>query len=76
MPKQSEAIDHPSHYQYANPAYEVIEVIHAWELNFDLGNAVKYIARAGRKANADPVEDLKKAVWYLNDEILRRGVKP
>ena len=56
---------HPAHYTFS--AIEVIDAIEAWELGFHLGNAVKYIARAGRKG--DQLQDLKKARWYLDREI-------
>ncbi|HEX7767089.1 MAG TPA: DUF3310 domain-containing protein [Nitrospira sp.] len=68
----TDAVNHPPHYQNANPAYEAIKVIEAWNLGFCLGNAVKYIARAGKKANAPSLEDLKKAAWYINREIETR----
>ena len=61
----SNKIDHPAH--YGSGVYETINVIDAWELNFNLGNAVKYISRAGKKG--DKVEDLKKAIWYIQHEI-------
>jgi hypothetical protein len=61
-------VDHPAHYG-GNTPYETIKVIEAWALGFHLGNAVKYIARAGKKG--DRVEDLKKARWYLDREIAR-----
>lgn len=64
-----EMINHPPHYANENPAYEPINVIEAWELGFNLGNTVKYIARAGKKG--DRIEDLKKAAWYLQREIER-----
>ncbi len=64
-------VDHPTHYNVGR--IEVIDAIESWELNFSMGNAVKYIARADHKGN--PVEDLRKAVWYLNREIVRRGGK-
>lgn len=60
-------VDHPLHYGGADNPYEAIKVIEAWELGFRLGNAVKYIARAGRKYST--IEDLKKARWYLDREI-------
>jgi len=60
-------INHPDHYQFEDGTYEAINVIEAWGLDFSLGNAVKYIARAGRKG--DTVEDLKKAIWYLERRI-------
>lgn len=55
-------VDHPDHYKAGN--LEVIDIIEEYGLDFHLGNAVKYILRAGRKTE-DPVEDLEKAVWYI-----------
>lgn len=64
-------IDHPNHYTEGRK-YEPIDVITDWELNFALGNTVKYISRAGRKGESDKLlEDLKKAQWYLSYEIER-----
>lgn len=63
-----ERVDHPSHYG-GDTTYEVIKVINAWELNFELGNTVKYIARCGNKPGADELEDLMKAKRYLQYEI-------
>jgi hypothetical protein len=60
-------INAPSHYRAGDP-YEAIRVIEAWELGYHLGNVIKYISRAGRKT-LDPLEDLKKARWYLDREI-------
>ena len=62
-------VNHPSY--YTNGKVEVIDAIEAWGLNFHRGNAVKYIARAGKKNIANEVEDLEKAVWYINREIER-----
>ena len=59
-------IEHPSHYADGR-RYEPIDVISDWQLNFNLGNVVKYISRAGRKDDA--IADLKKAAFYLNHEI-------
>ena len=59
-------INNPSHYAEGRQ-YEPIAVIEDWQLNYRLGNAVKYISRAGRKQNA--IEDLRKAVWYIEREI-------
>lgn len=59
----------PTHYQGAG-GVQPIDLIEAFDLGFCLGNAVKYISRAGRKGDA--VEDLKKARWYLDREIERR----
>lgn len=60
-----EMVNHPSHYNKGK--YEVIDVIEDWELNFNLGNAVKYIARAEHKGKKE--EDIKKAIWYLEREL-------
>lgn len=65
-PRDKEVINHPQHYG-GDTVYEAIKVIEAWGLNFNTGNAVKYLCRAGKKSNA--LEDLKKAAWYLNREI-------
>jgi succinate dehydrogenase/fumarate reductase cytochrome b subunit len=63
-------VDHPPHYGGEGNPYEVIKVIEAWGLGFHLGNAVKYIARAGSKGEEeDEVTDLRKAVWYINRQI-------
>ena len=64
-----EKINHPSHYQSTNPFYETINVIEAWNLNFNLGNVIKYISRAGKKDDNSLIQDLEKAQWYLNREI-------
>lgn len=61
----AEQVDHPAHYNVGS--IEVIDAIDDWKLGFSLGNAVKYIARAGHKDDA--VQDLKKAVWYIEHEI-------
>lgn len=68
-------VNHPSHYNCGN--IEVIDAIYDWKLDFDLGNAIKYIARAGKKSPDTLVKDLKKAVWYLNHRIeLEEGERP
>ena len=64
---KKEMIDHPSHYNMGK--YEAIDVIEDWDLGFNLGNTVKYISRAGHKDNI--LQDLKKALWYLDREIKR-----
>ena len=61
-----ENVNHPSHY---NQGIEAIDIIESWELNFSLGNAIKYILRAPHKSNQ--LEDLKKASWYILREIDR-----
>ena len=57
-----EAVNHPTHYNVGS--IEVIDAIDDWGLDFNAGNVVKYVARHQHKAN--PVEDLKKARWYLD----------
>ena len=61
-----EPINHPPHYGGIGNRYEAIKVIEAWDLDFCLGNAVKYISRWKEKGG---VNDLKKAVWYVNRRI-------
>lgn len=63
-------VDHPAHYG-GDSVYETIKVIDAWELDFCLGNAVKYISRAGKKDPEKRIEDLRKAIWYIQHEIER-----
>lgn len=65
----SEKVNHPQHYGGENNVFEAINVIEAWELDFCLGNAVKYIARNGKKEEGKEVEDLQKAIWYINRRI-------
>lgn len=61
----SDMINQPDH--YTATGIEPIDVIETWGLGFRLGNCVKYIARHPHKGT--PLEDLKKARWYLNREI-------
>jgi hypothetical protein len=63
------AVDHPEHYGGAENPYEAIKVIKAWDLGFCLGNTVKYISRAGKKDRNKRIEDLRKALWYLQQQI-------
>ena len=67
--KVCDNVNHPSH--YTSGQIEVIDFIEDQHLGFHLGNAVKYISRAGRKDPARTVEDLRKAAWYLNRQIER-----
>lgn len=68
-----EAVNHPAHYG-GDTVYETIKVIEAWGLDRDfcLGNCVKYISRADKKHPAREVEDLLKALWYLQRAIDQR----
>jgi hypothetical protein len=66
---EKEMVNHPNHYGGESNPYEAIKVIDAWELDFCLGNTVKYISRAGKKHPDKELEDLKKALWYLQHKI-------
>lgn len=66
--KENDPVNHPAHYTSHPSGVECIQITR-W-MSFNLGNAIKYIWRAGNKGNA--LEDLKKARWYLDDEIKRR----
>ena len=63
----SDRISAPEHYTFSD--IEPKDAIWAWQLDFYLGNVVKYIARAGRKAGVSKVEDLQKARQYIDFEI-------
>lgn len=65
----SEQVNHPKHYGGAENPYEAIKVIEVWELDFCLGNTVKYISRAGKKETDKTIQDLEKAQWYLQRKI-------
>lgn len=76
VPARSDApdtVNHPAHYG-GDTTYEAIKVINAWGLGFELGSALKYLCRAEHKGA--PIEDLKKAVWYIQHEIDRREAQP
>jgi hypothetical protein len=64
-------VNHPNHYGGKENQYEVVKVCEAWGLDKDayLFNVVKYVARAGKKNKEKEIEDLKKALWYLNRKI-------
>jgi hypothetical protein len=61
-----ESVNNPNYYGGKQNTYEAIKVIEAWDLNFHLGNVVKYISRAGKKDKTKLKEDLEKAKWYLD----------
>lgn len=65
--KKNNNVAHPSHYNMGN--IEVIDAIEDWNLGFSLGNAIKYIARAGKKDPDKTIEDLQKAIFYIQHEI-------
>ena len=63
--EELEYVNSPLHYQ--GKGIEVIDIIEAFDLNFSLGNSIKYILRADKKGNKK--QDLEKAIWYLNNEL-------
>jgi hypothetical protein len=65
----ADKVNHPDHYGGESNPYEAINVIEAWGADFHLGNALKYICRAGRKDGNTAKDDLHKAVWYLERKI-------
>lgn len=67
LPPLHDNVNQPAH--YTDGKIEVIDFIEDKKLNFHLGNAVKYICRAGKKDPSKFVEDLEKAIWYIKREI-------
>lgn len=68
---RKDPVNHPAH--YVAGGIEAIDVIEQFGLGFHLGNVVKYVLRSDRKGA--PVEDLKKARWFLDREISRREAR-
>jgi hypothetical protein len=68
QPEQPDMVNHPAHYSGHPSGIECIEIVR--HMGFNLGNAFKYIWRADLKGSS--IQDLKKAVWYINDEIEKR----
>jgi hypothetical protein len=66
-PQDNDPVNHPAHYTSHPSGVECIEITR--HMNFNLGNVVKYIWRAGMKDSAPTIQDLEKALWYLQDEI-------
>ena len=64
---ESDSVEHPDHYQ--GEGYEVLDIIEDFDLNFNLGNVLKYILRAGKKELSPKEEDLEKALFYLKREL-------
>lgn len=67
--EKKEAVLHPNHYGGKDNPYEARKVIRAWGLGFNLGNTLKYLCRNGKKNPDKQIEDLEKALFYLQDEI-------
>lgn len=72
---KNENVEHPAHYGGKDNPYETIKVIDAWGLGFYLGNAVKYISRAGKKDPGREGEDIAKAIWYLQQYLVSQSKK-
>jgi hypothetical protein len=73
MSDNKEMVNHPNHYGGKDNIYEVVKVCEAWGLDKDayIFNVVKYVARAGKKDTDKELQDMKKALWYLNRKIER-----
>ena len=67
---EPDLVNHPDH--YTSGGIETIDFIEAKDLNYRLGNVVKYVSRCGKKLEGDPLKDLLKARWYLDREIKAR----
>jgi len=67
MTNPNDTVNHPSHYTDGN--IEVIDFIEDKGFGYCLGNAIKYISRAGKKDPSKEIEDLQKAIWYINRRI-------
>lgn len=67
--QNNENVNHPQHYGGRDNVYEAIKIIRHHRLGFCLGNALKYIIRAGKKDESKYIEDLEKAVWYIQYKI-------
>lgn len=65
-------VNHPEHYNKHPSGIECIDIVR--HMNFNLGNVMKYIWRAGLKEDVE-IQDLEKAAWYLNDEINMRKIQ-
>lgn len=65
--KENDPVNHPKH--YTDGRIEVIEYIEDKKLGFCLGNAIKYISRAGKKEKDKEIQDLRKSIWYIERRI-------
>lgn len=80
--KKENKVEHPSHYTWLKDKCDIEVIDITRHLDFDKGNAVKYILRSGYKkeqgytAKQKEIEDIKKAIWYLNDKLkmLENGI--
>jgi len=67
----TDPVNHPKHYVSHPSGVECIQITE--HMGFNLGNAMKYLWRAGLKDGEDELKDLKKAIWYINRELERRS---
>jgi Protein of unknwon function (DUF3310) len=67
--KVGDDVNHPTHYNSHPSGIEAIVVVR--HHNFNVGSAMKYLWRCGLKVGEAPTKDLKKAIWYLTDEVAR-----
>lgn len=67
--QQKQKNNSPDYYKSGDGKFEAIDFIDAFELNFNLGNVIKYIARASKKTGNDYINDLIKAHWYITREM-------
>lgn len=67
--QEYEFVDHPKHYNSHPSGVECIDVVR--HMNFNVGSAMKYLWRSGIKPGEDDIQDLEKAIWYLQDEVKR-----
>jgi hypothetical protein len=67
----TDPVNHPKHYTTHPSGVECIQITE--HMGFNLGNAIKYLWRAGLKDGEDELKDLKKAIWYINRELERRS---
>lgn len=68
MTGKFDEINSAQHYGGADNPYEAIKVIEAWGVTFCIGQVLKYVCRAGKKANESTVKDYRKAIYYLTRE--------
>lgn len=67
LQQPTDMVNHPPHYK--DGGIEVIDFIEAKRFNYNLGNAVKYISRVGKKYPGTEIQDIEKAIWYLQREL-------
>jgi len=67
LASKEDMVNYPSHYTHGE--IECIEVIEDWGLSFNIGTVLRYLCR--HKHKGDPIQDLEKAVWYVNREIIK-----